>query len=99
MPWRSSHGPVSHCNTPSAAVAPPLQVLAVPQPLREGATEQQVYLLLPRADAEGAPQPAAAVLPDTSAAREAAAAAASSMSFWRADSTTGAVLAIKQRSP
>lgn len=73
-----------------------LQVLALPKPLAEGTTEQQVYLLLPCAESPGSgdlPAPAAAaVLPDTAAAREAAAAAAPTMSFWQADSTTGALL-------
>ena len=66
------------------------QVLPHPQPLREGATEQQVYLLPPCGGLEAGPGPAAGVLPDSAAARELAAAAAPAMSFWRADRATGA---------
>jgi hypothetical protein len=66
------------------------QVMALPQPLREGATEQQVYLLLPCSGLDGGAGSAAGVLPDSAAARELAAAAAPAMSFWRADRATGA---------
>lgn len=66
----------------------------LPQPLREGATEQQVYLLLPCSGLDGGAGSAAGVLPDSAAARELAAAAAPAMSFWRADRATGAFTAL-----
>jgi hypothetical protein len=69
-----------------------LQVLTLPQPLREGAAEQQVHLLPPCGGLEGGAPPAAGVLPDSAAARELAAAAAPAMSFWRADRATGACM-------
>ena len=75
---------------------PILQVLQLPETLREGAAEQHVHLLIPRQDpgdqrdpGPGVGIPAAAVLPGTAAARAAAAAAAPTLAFWQADTATG----------
>jgi len=65
------------------------QVLEVPRTVREGATEQHLFLLVGQPPAAGG-APAVSVLPDTEAARAAADAAAPAMTFWQADRASGA---------
>lgn len=61
-------------------------VLPLPQPVHDGTADQHVFVVAP-AGAGGA----AAVLPDTPAARAALAAARPGFVFWRADEAAGAV--------
>lgn len=74
--------------SPPAALATDAgpDVLPLPQPVHDGTADQHVFVVAP-AGAGGA----AAVLPDTPAARAALAAARPGFAFWRADEAAGAV--------
>ncbi len=65
------------------------KVLQLPRPVWEGATEQQVYLVVVDSHSAAAP-PRVEMLPGGEAASAAAAAAAPSMHFWHADRASGA---------
>ncbi len=71
-----------------------MQVIPVPSTVREGTTEQSVYLL---AGGPGGPDnsPALQLLPDTPTAQAVFAAMDHDMYFWRHDATTGEAPAVQ----
>ena len=65
-----------------------MQAIPVPATMREGTTEQSVYLLVGAAGGTDN-SPALKLLPDTPTAQAAFAAMDHDMYFWRHDATTG----------